>query len=210
MNSRSTQRFIGLVVALVASILVLVALPRKPRDPAGAGAREPGAAAAEAELPVFELQDGWWVLPRYGVRLRLPSGWVPSERFSRPFAQRDPAASLAGNLNVLSLPNFFGLDLEGIAEENRRSLAAAEALELIALEEQPLADGHPALRIDYGGSPKGQELHLAALVFLHGPDQIVITAAATVEEWPEVAEELRASFASVELLPGAAGPAAGG
>jgi hypothetical protein len=206
MNSKSTQRFIGLFVAVVASILVLIALPAKSKQPAGATASEPAAAAAEVELPVYQLEGGWWVLPRYGVRMQLPPGWVPSERMSRPFAQRNPEVSLAGNLNVLSLPNFFDLDLDGIAEDNRQSLAAAELLELIALEELTLAGGHPALRIDYGGSPKGQELHLAAIVFLLGRNQIVITAAATVEEWPAVADDLQASFASIELL--AAGAAA--
>ena len=140
------------------------------------------------------------MLPRFGARMLLPPGWEPSERHSRPFAQRDPAASLAGNLNVLSLPNLFNLDLQGLAEENRKSLEAAEVLELIAFEEFRLGDGHPALRIDYGGSPRGEELHFAAIIFLYGGHQIVITATATAAEWPVVAEDVRASLESIELL----------
>jgi len=199
MNSRSTQRFIGLFVALVASILVLVALPSKRRD-----RDEPIARAAEsvseAAPPVFELQDGWWVLPRHGVRMQLPPGWEPREHQSRPYAYRDLTASLAGNLNVLSLPNVFNRDLAAIAEENRASLEAAEALELISLEECCLGGDLPALRIDYGGAPRGEELHFAAIVFLYRQSQVVITAAATAEQWPAIADDVRVSFESIELL----------
>jgi hypothetical protein len=197
MNSRSTQRFVGLVVAAVVSVLLLIALPAKERERAP---REQELAASEPELSVFELQDGWWVLPRHGVRMRLPPGWEPRENQSRPYAYRDLSAALAGNLNVLSLPNFFNLDLEGIAEENRKSLEAAAVLELISLADHRLGGDHPALRIDYGGSPRGEELHFAAIVFLHGPDQVVITAAATAEQWPVIEEDVRASLESIELL----------
>ena len=149
MNSRSTQRFIGLFVAAVVSILVLIALPAVERDPAPrGGARRERAHAARVRAPGRLV--GAAALRRAHA---APPGWQPSERYSRPFAQRDPAAPLAGNLNVLSLPNLFNLDLQGLAEENRKSLEAAEVLELIALEELLLGDGHPALGSTTAGRP---------------------------------------------------------
>jgi len=180
----------------------LIALPAKER--ASESARVPVAAesapSAAAEAPVFEVVDGWWRLPRYGVRMRLPECWEPKEVYKRPFAYREMGAVLQGSINVLSLPNFFYPDLECVAEENRALLGTSDMLELVSMEERTLGDGKRALLIHYSGHPAEQELRFAAVVFLLGPNQIVITASARLELWDDVGPEILASLDSIELL----------
>lgn len=212
MNTRSTQRVVGLVVALVATALLLMALPSKPgpqvepgteaaRASASADGTEAGPVDPRDVLPVFEERDGWWVLTRYGFRMRLPEGWTPLARRDRPFAYLDPEATGMGNLNVLSLPNFFHSDLASVAEENRASLAENEHLDLISIEEIELSgSGEPALLIDYAGTPSGYDMHFTTAVFMLGGHQVIITAAADATEWDSVSEALDRSLRSIELL----------
>jgi len=209
MNARSTQRFVGFVVAAVVTALLLIALPARQGELPELGGEQAAEQAGEhggdprdprAVLPVFEVEDGWWVLVRYGIRLRLPAGWEPQARFDRPFAYRDPAAPLQGSFNVLSLPNFYYPDLAALAEGNRRSLTESEHLELISIEELTLSGDRPVLRIDYRGRPADADLRVAAIVFLLGGHQVVVTAAAGEEEWEAVEASLSASLASIEFL----------
>jgi hypothetical protein len=207
MHTATTQRFVGLVVALAAGALILIALPAKERrvervEVAGAATEPaPGAPAA----PVFELEDGWWRLPRYGVRMRLPECWEPVEKNQRPFAYRDTSSGLLGSINVLSLPNFFHPDLDSVADENIVQLAVDERLELISIEERTLGGGKRALWIHYGGSveregAEPEHLRFAAVVFLIDHSQVVITAFARQAAWQEIAHEVLESLDSIELL----------
>ena len=204
MNTKSTQRFVGMVVAVVATVLLLMALPSKPDPRVGESPSEVESAASGAidprdVLPVFEELDGWWVLTRYGMRMQLPEGWTPFERNRRPHAYRDMANGRLGSINVLSLPNFHHTSLADVAKENREALAANENLELIDINEFSIGSKN-ALRIDYRGDPAGVDMYFAAAVFLLGGHQVVVTAGATEADWPDVQAAVAESLGSIELL----------
>jgi hypothetical protein len=205
MSAKTTQRFVGTIVALVATVLILIALPAKPgrgkATSVGDGHRAAtGLTDPRDVLPVYELVDGWWVLTRYGIRMRLPDGFEPLVRHDRPHAFRDDREPLRGSLNVLSLPNFFHTDLAAVTTEVESSLARNQRLELVSVDERTLVGGHPALRLEYAGTPAEAEMHFLAVVFLLGGHQVVITAAAGAQQWPELQADLVASLDSVERL----------
>jgi hypothetical protein len=99
------------------------------------------------------------------------------------------------------LPNLRGLDIEGLAEENRVTLENSPDLELISID-QTLVTDLPALRIDYRGNPNGGEtMHFMGVVFLLGSRQIVVTAAIREEDWAGAESTVLACLGSLERLP---------
>ena len=206
MSTKSTQRFVGVFVAGVATLLLLIAFPTKSDGPRPRGdeasGREARAGTVDPRdaLPVYELEDGWWKLIRYGMRMRLPEGWVPAVRRDRPFAFRDEAAPFEGSLNVLSIPNFFHTDLASLKRENEKSLETDESMELIGFEDLELPGGKPAVRMDYTGRPVGPTMRFSAVIFFLGGHQVVVTAGAVEEQWEAVGPILLESLATIELL----------
>jgi hypothetical protein len=164
------------------------------------GATAEGARAPFIEEPVFEVVDGEWRMPAYRLAMRLPEGWEPVERRGRPYAYLDREDPLRGSFNVLSLPNFRGLDFEALREENRRTIEGSPDLDLLALVEIDVS-GHRAVRIDYVGRPNGgEEMRFAGIVMLSGGKQIVVTAATRVGEWDALEPEIAASLSSLVRL----------
>jgi hypothetical protein len=195
---KSSPKSVGLFVALVVSTLLLVGWP-EPADRIETQSPVP-VADEEPDQPVFEVDGDVWILPQHGLRMPLPTDWTPLERFGRPYVCRDPESMRAGNINVLWLPNLRGLDYRTLAEENRNSLETNEELELISMEQMVVTD-LPALTTEYRGTPNGGEaMHFLGVVFLVESRQIVVTASAREEDWPELESTFRACLGSLARL----------
>jgi hypothetical protein len=187
-------------VALIALAVLLIGWPSP--EP---GAGEPAAApmppsAPHPGEPVFRLADGWWELPRYGLRMRLPGGWTAAERRGRPYLQRDAGDGGAGGINVLALPNFLGKDIDGLREENRRQLELGPDLELIGIQDVRVSD-LPALRVDYRARVSGSEVRCACCVILLGGYQVVVTATIPESAWSAAESAVDAALGSLERIP---------
>lgn len=217
-------KLVGTLGALmVLCVLFTLAVPRgRPSDPAaGAAAREVPSLPAPAErarsapslaeatkrepLAAGDLVDGAWRPQGFGFRLPAPEGWRALRRRERPYLIKDPAQMLAGNFNLITLPNLFGRDLQGLLEENRAELTANEQFELH--DSRVLRKGaRELLRVDYSGVPRGgSRTRFVGLIWLSGSQQVVLTFTVDEQRWPELAPELERCVEGLAFDPPADG-----
>src|SRR5690349_5273422 len=112
-----------LVVISVAAVVVLGGVTKKDgsRAPRGAASRvETGA----VEAPPFPALEGeLWNLPTVDARLRIPNGWTIGRVGNDERLLRRPGEPRDGNMNLILMPNAFGLSVDELLQENVDELA---------------------------------------------------------------------------------------
>jgi len=143
--------------------------------------------------PVWEPRD-------FDLRMKIPRGWFAHERRGRQYLSRDIEKPCDGSVNLISLPNFFGKDLDGLLEENRQELEDNPAFEMDRAEKLRLG-GREVLRIDYRGVPANSddELHFVCILYRRGRNNVALTVTVREELWPEIAEQVERSLASMQF-----------
>jgi hypothetical protein len=186
-----------LALAMLLAALAFAGWPST--KPATAPMPEPRPQEASAAR---EVPEDVWAMDALGFRMHIPEGWTRIERGSRHYLQRDPCSALSGNFSAIWLPNFFGMTLDGLLEENRAELGANPDLDLDSIEITRAA-GRNALRVAYHGRPHGtvEDVRFLGIVYLDRGRQIVLTACARESDWPAIETAVEASLASLERAP---------
>jgi hypothetical protein len=198
------------VLGAVVACLIYMAIPApraKETDPRPDLQPEPAAPAMPVPDPKFGsptpfLRGPVWEPREFDLRMKIPRGWVEHQRRGRQYLSRDVEKPRDGNINVISLPNFFGKDLDGILEENRQELEDNPAFEMSRAEKLRLG-GRELLRIDYRGAPANSEdeLRFVCLLYRRGRNNVALTVTVREELWPEIAEQVERSLASLQFRP---------
>jgi hypothetical protein len=199
------------VLLAVVACLVYLAIPapkvgKAGKSPLPAG---PPVAAKPVDEPPGDPKFGAgtsvmrgpvWQPEGFDFRMKIPPGWTEHERRGRPILSRDVADPRAGNVCVISLPNLFDLDLDGLLAENERELADNPAFDMDRAQKLSYG-GQEVVRIDYRGRPadKKEELHFVCLMYLRGNQTVAITVTGREAVWPEIAEAVERSLASVRF-----------
>lgn len=157
--------------------------------------------ARRPELPPFAPLEGpLWDLPSVDARLQLPKGWQIGHVGPDQRVMRDESDPLAGNINLLLMPNPFGFTVEELLSENTDELAVNPDLKLEDRREL-YVQGRKILRFDYNGTPRGGEepVRFVALVWPRGRFQVVLTTTIRAKHWAEVAVDVEAALESLQI-----------
>jgi hypothetical protein len=205
-----TNGHLPVLLAVVASLLYL-AIPAPKIGKAGKAPPPDGVPAPATPVvappgdPKFgagttAMRGPTWKPEGFDFRMKIPQGWTEHERRGRPILSRDVADPRAGNVCVISLPNFFGLDLDGLLAENERELTDNPAFEMDRAQKLSYG-GKEVVRVDYHGLPADteEELHFVCLMYLRGTQTVAITVTGRETAWPEFAESVERSLASVRF-----------
>ncbi len=205
MNAR-----VGTVIAIVGVIAVALLTTGVPKiQPPPAPPKQPALQLDPERIDRNDVKDGQWTPPDFPMRMNLPSGWVAVRRNGRPYLVSDPDDALAGNFNLLRLPNLFGKSIDALLEENRAELRDNPQFEIKA-SGIVTVDGAKAARLEYVGKPRGAQESVTCLchIFLSGPNQVILTATVRTPQYPALSDQIQGSLASLKLIKSAAGPAA--
>ena len=195
------------VLGAVVACLIYMALPAPRAKDTGPPQPQPEPAVPAAQVPDPKfgspapvLRGPVWEPRDFDLRMKIPRGWVEHERRGRQYLSRDVEKPRDGNINLISLPNFFGKDLDGLLEENRQELQDNPAFEMDRAEKLRLG-GRELLRIDYRGMPadSDEELHFVCLLYRRGRNNVALTVTVREQLWPEIAEQVERSLASLQF-----------
>ena len=192
---------VAVVLASVAGAVALTGVPdgskpSKPRTVASKVAAQPA-----PEAPPFPALEGpIWDLPNVDARLRIPVGWEIGKVGGDVRLLRNAADQLDGNINLLLLPNVYGLSTEELLQENIDELAINPDLHLEDRRELYVM-GRKILRFDYNGTPRNgsEPVRFVAIVWTRGKYQVALTTTVRANLWPQVAGEVDAALESLQI-----------
>ncbi|HUR27393.1 MAG TPA: hypothetical protein VM509_04350 [Planctomycetota bacterium] len=190
----------GLVVVSVAAVVVLSGVTRKREvDPPRAAASP--LAATKVETPPFPTLEGTlWNLPNVDARLRVPEGWTVGRVGNDERMLRTEGDPQGGNMNLLLMPNVFGLSVDELLTENVEELAVNPDLHLEDRREM-MVMGRKVLRFDYNGVPRngGEPFRFVAVIWPRGRYQVALMTTVRAAEWCEVASEVDAALETLQI-----------
>lgn len=175
------------VLFAVPGILLLVGVPRPPRD---------ASSAAAASLDA-RIEGSSWLLPRHEIELDVPQGWFAHSQGGREWLLRFPGQPDRGSINLITMPNTMGKTLERLERDNVAAIQAVGA-ELLSSSRTRLGSIE-AMRFDYRGRIDGiaNPQRCVCVVWLAGGRQLAMTARADESEWPQVGPQIEDALASL-------------
>ena len=207
MNAR-----VGTVIAIVGVVAVALLTTGVPKiQPQTARPKQPVPQLDPERIDRSDVKEGQWTPADFPTRMSLPSGWLAVRRNGRPYLVCDPDDALAGNFNLLRLPNLFGKSIEALLEENRSELGDNPQFE-IKTSGIVTVDGVKAARLEYVGKPRGAQETVTCIghIFLSGTNQVILTATVRTTHYPALAGTIQSSLASLKLVKSDPSPAPSG
>lgn len=194
---------VALVVISVAGVVFLTGVTKAPQATPVRVETAKAVAAVEAsvEAPPFRpIEGAFWDLPNVDARLAIPKGWTIARVHGDERALRNETDPLDGNMNLLIMPNLFGLSIEELLRENVDELSANPDLHLEDRRELYVS-GSKVLRFDYNGTPRGssEPVRFVAVVWRRGRKQVVLTTTVRAVKWAEVAVEVDAALETLQI-----------
>jgi hypothetical protein len=192
-----------LVVLSVGGVVMLGGVTKQQElaGPRIAAAKLDPAAASGAEAPPFPPLDGpVWNLPSVDARISIPKGWSIGRVGNDERLLRREGEPLAGNMNLILMPNAFGYSVDELLRENVEELAVNPDLHLEDRQELYVM-GRKVLRFDYNGVPRngGEPVRFVAIIWPRGRYQVALTLTVRAKDWGELAEAVDASFRSLQI-----------
>ncbi len=190
---------VALVVLSVVGVVLLTGVTRKPQKPPAPVISAP--VAPSVEVPPFPDMDGvLWNLTSVDARIRIPTNWTLGRVNGDERLLRNEADPLDGNMNLLLMPNAFGLSLDDLLRENLEELAVNPDLHLEDRREIYVM-GRKVLRFDYNGTPRNgsEPMRFVAVVWRRGKYQVVLTTTVRAVKWGEVAAEVDGALESLQI-----------
>lgn len=185
-------------------VLWTMAVP-KPRPRA---AVDTPAASAPAAVPARtvrpEHEGGVWSPAGFGLRLSAPADWRASRSRGTAWLSRDPRDPSAGRFELSARATVSAAGLDQRAEALRASLGAQGGVEF--LQDAPATIGsREARRLEWRArDARGTTLRTSALLWLSGPQEMLLSFSAAEERWDELSAIGSAALASLELGPAGA------
>jgi hypothetical protein len=141
------------------------------------------------------VEDGWWIVPAGGLRLRAPAGWSPREIDGMPFLMGPARDGFADNANVLAQPNPPGATLAETREVYVAGLRAAgmEPGEVVERER----GGRAVLELRARGRVGPNELAVVILLLPRERDRVELTFTLAAARAEELAPAVEAALASL-------------
>lgn len=195
-------------VLLILALLWLIFLGGVPSEtPAEA---VPARAAAQVKVKVdvtppapprvSRIVGPAWDLSEVGVRMPIPYGWCESTVRGKRYLMHNSSDPLSGNLCMITLPNIYGKNIDGLFAENTEELGQNPNFKLTGIQRFEL-DGVQAVRTDYVGTTldTAEEVRFVGLVFLRAGKQVIVTATARTSDWNAVEMALENALAGLEI-----------
>lgn len=190
----------GLVIVSVAAVVVLTGVTKKRETAPPRVAASPLPTTAVEAPPFPPLEGTLWNLPNVDARLRVPDGWTIGRVGNDERLLRRESDPLEGNVNLLLMPNAFGLSVDELLQENVAELAVNPDLHLEDRREM-MVMGRKVLRFDYNGVPRngGEPFRFVAVIWPRGRYQVALTTTVRAAKWCEVAPDVEAALDSLQI-----------
>ena len=194
---------VALVVLSVAGVVFLTGVTKKPSTDKAPVETAKAEVAVEktVEGPPFKPIEGpYWDLTSVDARIAIPKGWTLGRVRDDERLLRNESDQLDGNMNLLIMPNLFGLSIEELLSENVDELSVNPDLHLEDRRELYVS-GKKVLRFDYNGTPRGgkEAVRFVAVVWRRGKKQIVLSTTVRAAKWSEVSVEVDAALETLQV-----------
>lgn len=182
-------------------VLWTMAVPK----PRARGAPSTPATSAPATAPArvvrLEHDGGLWSPSGFGLRLSAPADWRASRSRGTARLSRDPRDPLQGQFELSAHAVVGTAGLDPRLEALRAGLGAQSGFEL--LHSAPSTIGaREARRLEWRArDARGALVHSSALLWLSGPQELLLVFSAAEERWNELSGIASAGLASLELGP---------
>lgn len=185
-------------------LLWTLAVPKpRPRSNVGAPAQSQPAPVVP-RTPRLEHDGGVWSPGGFGLRLVAPADWHASRTRGQAHLARDPRDPLQGRFELGARAVLGGAGLDERFEALRASLGSQPGFELVDSGAVTIG-AREARRLEWlARDARGATVHSSALLWLAGPQEMLLVFSAAQERWAEVAGVGSAALASLELGPASA------
>lgn len=156
--------------------------------------------ATETRMVESTLESNLWTVPKYGLSLRVPTGWAWMVNGNREGVCLEPNRRDRASLNVIALPNFFRKNLIQLEAENVDALRVTPGIQLDS-SRRLAVDGVDILRFDYHGRQPGldSDMRYICMVWIVGNKQVILTAQLEDSRWAELGQGVEDALASLDL-----------
>jgi hypothetical protein len=182
-------------------VLWTMAVPKpRPRTERGAPAAS-APVATPARSVRLEHEGGLWSPAGFGLRLAAPADWRASRARGTARLSRDPRDAAAGQFELSARAVVGAAALDERLEALRERLGAQGGFELLQSAHASIGS-REARRLEWRArDARGASVRSSALLWLSGPQELLLVFSAAEERWSELSGIGAAALASLELGP---------
>lgn len=197
------SKMILAVCAMLFTMCVLwtMAMPKPRPRQTPSGATRSAATPTAPRVVQGEHEGGVWSPSGFGLRLSAPPAWKPSRSRGRARLAQVPGDPLRGQFELSAHAVLGEIDLDARAQALQAALSAQAGFELLGTSATVIG-ARAARRIDYRARGSGGVVvRAAALLWVSGPQELLLVFSAAESRWSEVEGVGAAGLASLELGP---------